>query len=121
MSRMQFLCDEHVPKGLQAAVKKLDATVEILIVGQAGAPAKTTNDPELLAWAERHRFALLTLDKTTMPGHIRDHLAGGGHTWGIFEFRRGFSPGRLAEEIILLWSASEAEEWLDSFVFLPLT
>src|SRR5262249_44271906 len=121
MSLMKFLCDEHVPKGLQNAVTKLDSTINILLVGQAGGPAKTTTDPELLVWAESNHQALLTCDKSTLPGHLDAHVAAGKHTWGVFELRDGFSLGRLAQEILLLWSASSAEEWQVCYIFIPFS
>jgi hypothetical protein len=56
-----------------------------------------------------------------MPGHIMDHFAAGGHHWGIFMLvQTRVSFGQLAEELYLLWEASEAKEWIDQRRWLPL-
>ncbi len=121
MSLMKFLCDEHVPKGLQNAVKKVESAIHILVVGQAGAPPKGTLDPQLLQWAESNHHALLTRDKSTLPNHVNDHLNSGGHTWGVFILRDGFSLGYLAQELLVFWGASEAEEWKDLLLYIPFS
>jgi hypothetical protein len=56
-----------------------------------------------------------------MPGHIGDHLASGKHTLGVFIFPDGnlLSPGRIADELIIVWVASQAEEWIDRIEYLP--
>jgi hypothetical protein len=66
-------------------------------------------------------LALVTFDKTTMPGHISSHFTKGHHTYGVFIFPSGFSlsPGLVADELVIIWVASQAEEWIDVTRFLP--
>ncbi len=65
-------------------------------------------------------MALVTNDRKTMIQHAADHLANGGHTWGVFLYSlHGMSAGSLADELLMIWSASPAEEWIDQIVFLP--
>lgn len=54
-----------------------------------------------------------------MPEHLDAHWQNGGHIWGLFWVRRLTPIGRLAQEIHLVWEASEAEEWLDHLAWLP--
>jgi len=72
-------------------------------------------------FAEANGFALVSFDKKTMPGHILDHLAVGHHTCGVFLFPNGnqLSPGRVADELILVWATSDADEFIDQIVYLP--
>jgi hypothetical protein len=105
-----------------SAVQTADPAVGVLHVGiDAAAPPKGTRDPELLKFAEDNGLALVTFDKDTMPTHVADHLAAGRRTRGVFIFPNGnnLSPGRIAEELILVWATSEAEEWIDRIEFLP--
>ena len=53
-----------------------------------------------------------------MPGHLRDHLAAGGHVPGILVVP--FPLGALVEELILIWGASLPDEYQDQIVYLPL-
>ncbi len=82
-------------------------------------PPTQTTDPDLLRFAEAGGLALLTNDVSTMPLHARDHLAAGGHTWGVFLIMT-ISWSELIDNLLTMWGASEAEEWRDQIVFLPL-
>jgi hypothetical protein len=55
-----------------------------------------------------------------LPGHIADHLASGGHHWGIFQVRKHAPLLRLAEMLHLYWSVTEAEEWIDVMEWLSV-
>lgn len=117
-----FLLDEHVPPAVGNAVAGREPAITVLGVGiDPSSPPTGTLDPDLLAFAEAERLAVVTFDKTTMPGHAARHVAGGRHTWGVFVFPDGndLSAGRVAAELELVWGASEADEWIDRVEFLP--
>jgi hypothetical protein len=120
MSTMRFLCDEHMPRSLVDYVLQCESTLDIRLVGRANAPAKGTRDAELLRIAEAEGWAIVTLDRRTMPGHAADHLAGGRHTWGVFFLMGNLTVKHYGNELILLWATSEAEEWRDQLVDIPL-
>ena len=123
MSKVAFLLDEHVPVAAGNAVLGLQPEVRLRIVGtHPDVPPKRTPDPDLLIFAETEGYALVTFDKDTMPGHAAAHTAAGRHTRGVFVFPNGnhLSAGRIAHELVTIWGASEAEEWADETVFLPL-
>jgi hypothetical protein len=119
MATLHFLLDEHVREELADALVRAEPSMAVECVGQGVAPAKGTSDSDLLKAAEANQWALITQDKTTMPGHVAAHLAAGRHTWGVFLLRRGFSMQRHVESLVLLWSASEAEEWRDVLDWVP--
>lgn len=117
---MKFLLDEHLPKSHVNAVKQFDPTIDILRVGGPNAPPLGTADPDLLIFCEAEQRALVTDNRSTMPGHEVDHFALGHHHWGVFEVRNGTSFGSLTRELQLLWGASEADEWIDRRVWIPM-
>ena len=119
MSRCRFLFDEDVSLALTKALRQEQPAIDILHVGEAGAPPKRTPDSDLLVFAEATSRGLITRDRRTMPGHIADHLARGRHTWGVFILRRGFPLRRYIEDLLLIWSASEADEWQDRVESIP--
>jgi hypothetical protein len=119
MSTVRYLCDEMVPEQLMDALIQREPAIEIFIVGQEMAPPKGTLDPEVLLFAEKEKLGLITLDKRSMAGHVADHLAAGHHTWGVFNLRREFPILRYVEELVLIWSASDAEYWIDRIEWLP--
>ncbi|HTU91011.1 MAG TPA: DUF5615 family PIN-like protein [Gemmataceae bacterium] len=119
MSTICYLCDENVPEQLMDAMIQREPAIEISIVGQDMAPPKGTLDPEVLLFAEKEKMGLITLDKKSMARHAANHLATGHHTWGVYNLRRDFPILRYVENLILIWSASDAEDWRDRMEWLP--
>jgi hypothetical protein len=122
MSRVSFLLDEQMPVFIVDALLLLEPTIEVVQVGvEPGTPPKGTSDPDVLKFAEVNSYALVTFDKTTMRDEAYRHVAKGQHTWGVFLFPDGhqLTAGKIANELLLVWVASEAEEWIDTVEFLP--
>src|SRR5262245_44136414 len=70
-------------------------------------------DPDILLWTEAQNRLLVTFDKSTMPGHLADRLAGGHHCPGIFMVSRTVRPLDVLEFLVLAAYASEPGEWQD--------
>jgi hypothetical protein len=113
MAHVRFLVDESLPKRLVIAVLHRNAAIDILRVGQAGAPPFEADDAEIVAFADRHQRLLLTADVQTLRKVVVDHLAAGHHTWGTCYVSQALSFGQMAYEIDLIWTATDATEWLD--------
>jgi hypothetical protein len=92
----------------------------VWMVGEAGAPAKETPDPDILAWCEARGFSLITNNHSTMPVHLAEHLAAGRHVPGIFILDPVMSIGDTAEELELLWGAASPQEYADRIIYIPV-
>lgn len=119
MSVMRFLLDEDVLSFLAPHLARREPLLDVVFVGGSAAPVKGALDPDFLIFAEAAGRAIITRDHDTMPGHAADHVARGRHTWGIFILRPGFAVPDSADSIILLWAATEAEEWIDTINWIP--
>ena len=76
-------------------------------------------DPEVLAVAARDGRILVSHDHHTMPAHFATFVAT-QHSPGVFLLSQEV-PIRIAvEELLVIWEASEAEEWFDTLQYLPL-
>ena len=107
----EFLLDEHLPKAWRRALVKRGVTCRIWRVGDPGAPPRASPDPDLLAWCETHSAALLTNNRSTMPGHLADHMAHGRHVPGIFIVEpRDITLDDLADHLQLLAGATHEGE-----------
>jgi hypothetical protein len=119
---LRYLLDEN-QRGLLWQViqrhntRQLDP-LDALCVGDLPELPLGAEDPDILMWAEAHERILVTFDKSTMPGHLSDHLAGGHHCPGIFMVRRTMRPLAALEFLVLAAYASEPAEWRDRIKYL---
>ena len=118
--RPRFLLDEHVNRAIQRQLRRLNPHINVLAIDDPDAPRAGTSDPELLLWIERSGYILVTENRSTIPGHLADHYAAGGHVPGIFWLRPHASLGSIIEELYLIWMASTADEYEDRTLFIPL-
>ncbi len=65
--------------------------------------------------AEQERI-LVTHDFKTMPRHFGDFLLTNGASPGVFLVRQELPIGSVVDEILLIWAASDAEEWANRIV-----
>jgi hypothetical protein len=121
MSQVRFLVDESLRLSLVAALRRAEPALDVWRVGQTGMPVFGSPDPELLAFCEREQRLLVSLDRATMPDHVAAYLAAGGSTWGVLLVTRRCSFRQLIDDLVLIWSATEAGEWRDSIHYLPLS
>jgi hypothetical protein len=120
VSQIRFLFDEDTDPDLIDALLRREPAVDALRVDWPEAPPAGTLDPEVLIAAESLGRMLVSNDKKTMPGHLAAHFAAGRHTHGVALLRQDFPWGAYIEDLLILWSVSEAEEWIDGTLYLPL-
>lgn len=116
--KLRLLVDENLSQRLKFALQRRYPEIDVLRVGDEGAPAFGTLDPDVLRYLEANQRVLLTDDRESMPNHLAEHAAQGGHHWGIFEVRQATAIGPLVELLFLYWEATEAEEWIDRVEWL---
>ena len=115
----RFLLDEHLGRAIQRQLRRRDARIEILLVGDPNASVRGLLDPDLLLWLEATGYILVTSDESTIPGHLIDHYNQGRHLPGVFWIRDGASLGQIIEALFIIWEASEAEEYVDRLLHIP--
>jgi hypothetical protein len=116
----RFLLDEHINRAVQRQLRRQDPTIEILAIGDLGAPETGILDPALLNWLEENDYILVTENRSTMPKHLANHFGAGRHIPGIFWVRPRITIGRIVEELYLIWMASTGDEYKDRTLFIPL-
>jgi hypothetical protein len=118
---LQYLLDENVDVRYRNQLVRHAPTLIVKVVNDPDVPSKETQDPELLQWCETHRFILVTNNRRSMPRHLADHLAHGGHVPGIFVLDPETGMGETIEELILISEASFTDAYKDRIIYLPLT
>lgn len=112
----RFLLDENLSPRFKIAVLRLNCEINILRVGDINAPGSGTLDPDILIYLEQSKRILLTDNRKSMPEHLQAHWAGDGFIWGLFWLRPKATIRELAEEILLIWETTEADEWKNKLI-----
>ena len=121
MNAIRYLLDEHVDPALRAQLMRLEPGLIVWMIGDPGAPERGALDPDIMLWCEANGFLLVTSNRKSMPVHLGAHLTSGHHVPGIFVLNPNMTMGETIEELLLIWGASEAEEYRDLLLYLPLT
>ena len=120
MSQVRYLIDESVRLSVVAALRRAEPGIDVWRVGQAGTPPFGSLDPDILAFCEEQDRLLVSLDRVSMPDHVAAHHTTGGHTSGVLLVTRRCTLRQLLDDLLLIWTASEAEEWRDTIPYLPM-
>lgn len=117
----RFLMDENLKPlyKTQLRLKKPDIVVQK--VGDPGCSPKGTRDPEILCWCEENGFILVTDNRTSMPPHLRAHLAQGRHIPGIIVLKRHMKIGEILEELLFIAEDHLVSDYKDSHHVLACT
>ncbi|RKU24714.1 hypothetical protein C6503_00370 [Candidatus Poribacteria bacterium] len=118
--RPQFLLDENTDRAIQRQLRRLNSEIDVKLVGDPEAPLRGTSDPDILMWMEHNGYILVTKNRETMPKHFNEHLTAGRHVPGVLCIRKFVTMGELINILYLIWYASDAEEYRDRLVFIPL-
>ncbi|NDJ25832.1 hypothetical protein GS682_30445 [Nostoc sp. B(2019)] len=117
---LKYLLDENVDKVYKRQFVQRNPTLIMWVVGDPGAPPRGTLDPEILCWCEEHNFLLVTNNRTSMPGHLAEHIAQDRHIPGIFILNDKLTIGQTIDELILIAQASFDNEYQNQIIHLPL-
>lgn len=118
---IKYLLDENVDRALLDGLHQHHPEITVWIIGDPGTPRRKTPDPDILVWCEANQFILVTNNRSTMPIHLKNHLAAGGHMPGIFILNPGMPHGETIDELALIWEASEPDEYVDQIRHIPIS
>jgi len=118
VSRPRFLADEDLRLEIVLAVRRLEPGVEVVMVQEAGRSGST--DAEVLEYASANGLIVISHDVNTLKAEAEQQIAGGRGVTGVLLTPQKNPTRPVAESLVLIWAASEAEEWKDRIVYLPL-
>lgn len=118
---MRFLLDENLPGWWRKELLRHVSDLEVWRVGDPDAPPLQSSDPEVLRWCEVHDFILITNHRKSLPRHLSEHTAAGGHVPGIFVVDPTVRMDDLLSELVLIAGASLPGEYRDQIRYLPVT
>jgi predicted nuclease of predicted toxin-antitoxin system len=118
MSRPRFLADHNLNENIVQGVERREPAAEFARVRELG--LEESPDDEILAYAARERLIVVSHDVTTMSAAAELLLAAGQPMNGLLLVHQFYPIAPIIESLVLIWAASEAEEWDGRVRFLPL-
>jgi hypothetical protein len=76
------------------------------------------SDPEVLSLAADSGRIVISHDRRTMPGHFARFRETRSSS-GIIIVSQELDIGAAIEDLLLIWEATDAEEWVDGLGFVP--
>lgn len=117
MSRPRFLADEDLRMEIVHAARRLEPAIEILVVGDV--TQKGIDDSAVLDLALRERLIVVTHDVSTLRPEAELRTRDGRGVAGVLLTPQRSKSRDVAETLVLIWAASESEEWFDRVEFIP--
>ena len=115
---VRFVADEDIDVGIVQGLRSREPAIDILDVKTAGLRGMT--DPALLELAAQQDRIMISHDRETMTLHFCDRVESGKPAPGLFIVRQQPSAiGKIIESLLLVWAASQAEEWRNQITYLP--
>jgi Domain of unknown function (DUF5615) len=115
--KVRFQADADLNEILVKAMLRREPGVDIQTARAAGLAGLV--DTDVLALAARSGRLLLTHDRKTMPKHFAEFIAARSSA-GVLIIPQKLPISQAVEELILVWVATEAEEWINRIYSLPL-
>jgi hypothetical protein len=113
----RFLADNDLRSAIRTGVLRHEPSIDFQ--SARGARLDGLPDPEVLRLAAAEGRILISHDENSMPGHFSDFLGGGSRCPGVLMVPQRLPARRVIENILLIWIASEADEWINRIVWLP--
>ena len=115
---VRFLADEDIDADLVHALRSREPAIDILDVKTAG--LREANDAALLELASEQGRIVITYDRNTMVRHFRERLQAGLPCSGLVILpQQSAAIGVIVESLLIVWAASQAQEWRNQIAYLP--
>jgi predicted nuclease of predicted toxin-antitoxin system len=115
--KVRFQADADLNEDIVAGVVRREPGIDFQTADEAN--LRGLPDPQVLALAAQENRILVTHDRRTMPRHFADFI-GTQKSFGVVIIAQKVNVSVAIEELVLIWAASDAEEWLNLIVDLPL-
>jgi hypothetical protein len=114
---IRFQADADLNQIIVSAVLRRVPTIEFRTATTAGLAGLA--DQQVLARAARDGRILVTHDQTTMPRHFGEFVQA-HRSPGLLVVPQHLPVRQVADDLILVWTATDMHEWVDRIVFLPI-
>lgn len=114
---VRYQADADLDQAIVTGVLRREPTIDFQTAFAAG--LEGVKDSEVLAIAAKQERILVSHDRRTMPLEFAEFIIS-NQSSGIIIVSRKSPTEIVIEELLLIWAASSAEEWVDRIAKLPL-
>jgi predicted nuclease of predicted toxin-antitoxin system len=114
--RPKFLADENFNQAIVDGLLRRELAIDLLAASDSGIAG--LSDPEVLQIAAEARRIVLSHDRRTMA--YFDRFIEQRMSSGLLVLSQRLDIGDAIEELLMIWVASDADEWQNQRRFLPL-
>ena len=115
--KVRFQADADLHQMIITALVRREPGVDFHTATAAGLAG--LRDPQVLERAATAGCVLVSHDQSTMPQHFATFIQH-QHSAGLLIVPQRLPYEAMVEELLLIWAASEAEEWINRIAYLPL-
>ena len=114
---IRYLADASLHDAIVKGCRRREPAIDFLSAHEAS--LEGVSDPDVLEFAAREARILVTSDVRTMPRHFGEFLASNAFSPGVFLVKQRAPVADVIDELVLVWAASEAEEWRNRILEIP--
>lgn len=114
---IRYLADANLNFGIVSGCLRREPSMDFSV---DAARLRSVPDPQVLTLCQETGRILITHDVQTMPRHFGNHLEAGHTSPGVFLVPQWWPIGEVVEELVMIWAASEAQEWVNRIAHIPL-
>lgn len=115
--KVRFQADADLKHAIVTALLRREPTIDFQTAEAAGLAGLA--DGQVLAIAARDGRVLVSQDYRTMPSHFGEFLRSNTSP-GVLLASQGLPITVVVDELLLVWHASDSDEWVNRIVYLPL-
>lgn len=114
---IRYQADADLNQAIVTGVLRREPKIDFQIALVAG--LEGVKDSDVLMIAARQKRILISHDCKTMPSEFAEFITS-HQSSGVIIVSRKLSIEATIEELLLIWAASSAEEWVNRIAKLPL-
>ena len=115
--RVRFQADADLKEPIVLAVKR--SVPEINFQTATAAGLEGLEDPAVLSIAAQEGRVMVSHDRRTMPYHFGEFITN-KESAGLIVVSQRLPIVTVAEELVMIWATTEADEWINQIKSLPL-
>ncbi len=115
--KIRFQGDANFHGGIISGLRKAESSIDFRTSDEAG--LRGVSDPQVLLAASSDERILVTHDRRTMRRYFAE-LIQKQDCPGVFVIGQNLPIKKAIDELLLIWHTSEAEEWANPIIEIPL-